>query len=267
MTIGERIKEVRVKLSMSQVAFADKIGVSKQTLYKYENNIITNIPSDKIEAVAVLGKVSPAYLMGWEEHDFYAELDIFEEMLSLLGWEYQILSECDGLAINEYLDDEDKIYCDENNSVEACYACKCYQPYYYLTNNEKYYKLSKLEFDGLSSCLKPYLEFRINELISKKKGLTELEFKTIEGLIPRTDAESFMFNTAHADDYANDPEELESLEETISVKTNIIKFTDVKDAKKFLEGQKISAFITSEMTDNSILEIANVLYNNSKNKK
>lgn len=32
---------------MSQVEFADKINVSKQTLYKYENDIITNIPSDK----------------------------------------------------------------------------------------------------------------------------------------------------------------------------------------------------------------------------
>ena len=41
MTVGERIKEIRTKLGMSQVDFADKINVSKQTLYKYENNIIT----------------------------------------------------------------------------------------------------------------------------------------------------------------------------------------------------------------------------------
>lgn len=66
MTVGERIKEVREKTGMSQVDFADKINVSKQTLYKYENNLITNIPSDKIEAVARVGGVSPAYLMGWE---------------------------------------------------------------------------------------------------------------------------------------------------------------------------------------------------------
>ncbi|MDB2016769.1 XRE family transcriptional regulator [[Clostridium] symbiosum] len=66
MTVGERIKNLREKLGMSQVDFADKINVSKQTLYKYENNIITNIPSDKIEAVAAIGNVSPAYLMGWD---------------------------------------------------------------------------------------------------------------------------------------------------------------------------------------------------------
>ena len=66
MTVGDRIKELRLKLGLSQVDFADKINVSKQTLYKYENNIITNIPSDKVEAAAKLGNISPSYLMAWE---------------------------------------------------------------------------------------------------------------------------------------------------------------------------------------------------------
>lgn len=70
MTVGDRIKELRLKLGLSQVDFADKINVSKQTLYKYENNIITNIPSDKIEAAAKLGNISPSYLMGWENVDW-----------------------------------------------------------------------------------------------------------------------------------------------------------------------------------------------------
>lgn len=68
MTVGERIKEQRDKIGFSQVDFAAKINVSKQTLYKYENNIITNIPSDKIEAAAKLCNVSPAYLMGWDSN-------------------------------------------------------------------------------------------------------------------------------------------------------------------------------------------------------
>ncbi|RHR51937.1 XRE family transcriptional regulator [Clostridium sp. AF18-27] len=68
MTVGERIKNLREKLGISQVDFADKINVSKQTLYKYENNIITNIPSDKIEAAASIGNISPAYLMGWDNN-------------------------------------------------------------------------------------------------------------------------------------------------------------------------------------------------------
>ena len=67
MTVGERIKSMREKLGISQVDFADRMNVSKQTLYKYENNIVTNIPSVKIEAAAKICNISPAYLMGWEQ--------------------------------------------------------------------------------------------------------------------------------------------------------------------------------------------------------
>lgn len=66
MTKGERIKHLRDRLGKSQTDFADDIGVSKQTLYKYENDIITNVPSDKIEAIAALANVSPGFIMGWE---------------------------------------------------------------------------------------------------------------------------------------------------------------------------------------------------------
>ena len=66
-SVGKRIKDLRNSIGMSQVEFADKIGVSKQTLYKYENDIITNIPSDKIEAAAKLCGASPAALMGWTD--------------------------------------------------------------------------------------------------------------------------------------------------------------------------------------------------------
>ena len=65
MTVGERLKQLREKSGMSQVDFAAKLNVSKQNLYKYENDIITNIPSDKIESAARICNVSPAYIMGW----------------------------------------------------------------------------------------------------------------------------------------------------------------------------------------------------------
>lgn len=65
-TIGDRIKLARENVALSQTELAEKIGVSKQTLYKYENNIVTNIPSDKIELIANFTNVSPSHLMGWE---------------------------------------------------------------------------------------------------------------------------------------------------------------------------------------------------------
>lgn len=75
MTIGERIRILREKKEMSQTYLATEIGVSKQTLYKYENNIITNIPSDKIELLAKKLNSTPVYLMGWEKDYFEKETD------------------------------------------------------------------------------------------------------------------------------------------------------------------------------------------------
>lgn len=67
MTVGERIHQRRKVLKISQVDLADKISVSKQTLYKYERGIITNIPSDKIEAIAKALNTKPETLMGWKK--------------------------------------------------------------------------------------------------------------------------------------------------------------------------------------------------------
>jgi len=68
MAIGERIKQARELYGMSQTELADKLQIKKQTLFKYENGIITNIPSDKIEMIGKILSVSPAYLMGWEDN-------------------------------------------------------------------------------------------------------------------------------------------------------------------------------------------------------
>lgn len=66
MTKGQRIKARREELGIAQTDLAEKIKISKQTLYKYENDIVTNIPSDKVEELASALECTPAYLMGWE---------------------------------------------------------------------------------------------------------------------------------------------------------------------------------------------------------
>ena len=71
MTIGQRIKDRRERLGLGQTELADRVGISKQTLYKYENGIITNIPSDKIEAISRVLNSSPGYLMGWSDNIDY----------------------------------------------------------------------------------------------------------------------------------------------------------------------------------------------------
>lgn len=67
MTIGERIKQLRLQKNLSLTEVAAKINTPKQNLYKYENNIITNIPINKIEQLAEVLQTTPAYIMGWED--------------------------------------------------------------------------------------------------------------------------------------------------------------------------------------------------------
>ena len=68
MTVGDRIRKQRELLGFSQTELAEKVNISKQTLYKYEKNIITNIPSDKIEQISKVLNVSESFLMGWDAH-------------------------------------------------------------------------------------------------------------------------------------------------------------------------------------------------------
>ena len=81
-TVGDRIKEQRELNGISQVELSEKIGVSKQTLYKYENNVVTNIPSDKVQAVANVLNISPSYLMGWEDNLSSENADIIPDLMS-----------------------------------------------------------------------------------------------------------------------------------------------------------------------------------------
>ncbi|BCK01648.1 helix-turn-helix domain-containing protein [Anaerocolumna chitinilytica] len=93
MTIGDRIKELREERKITQEELAKYINTTKQTIHKYENNIVTNIPSDKIEKLSEIFSVSPAFLMGWttsqkEEvkisplYEALEKLDIKEEELT-----------------------------------------------------------------------------------------------------------------------------------------------------------------------------------------
>ena len=77
---GGRIKNLRIQNKMTLEEVGERIGVSKQTLYKYESNIITNIPSDKIEGLAQIFNVSPALIMGWNDmsKEYYKDPEVSE---------------------------------------------------------------------------------------------------------------------------------------------------------------------------------------------
>ena len=69
MTIGKRIRTLRHMREYPQSFLADAVGIKKQTLYKYENDIITNIPIDNLISIANALGVSPSYLIGCNDEE------------------------------------------------------------------------------------------------------------------------------------------------------------------------------------------------------
>ena len=67
MSVGQRIAAARERQNMTLEEVAKRCETTKQTIFKYENGIVTNIPYDKIVLLCKALDVSPSYLFGWEE--------------------------------------------------------------------------------------------------------------------------------------------------------------------------------------------------------
>lgn len=52
MAIGDKIKSARLGARMTLEDVAQKVGVTRQTVQKYESGIVSNIPSDRSDRIA-----------------------------------------------------------------------------------------------------------------------------------------------------------------------------------------------------------------------
>ena len=78
MSVGSRIKEAREAKGLTQAELGHAVRTTKQTIFKYENGIVTNIPLDRLEQLANVLSVSAAYLMGWEPKELDAPANIIQ---------------------------------------------------------------------------------------------------------------------------------------------------------------------------------------------
>lgn len=67
MTIGERIRDLRTAAHMTQDELGARVGVQKQTIYKYEAGLVVNLKRDVIGKLAKALNVAPSYLMGFSD--------------------------------------------------------------------------------------------------------------------------------------------------------------------------------------------------------
>ena len=66
MTVGERIKAIRKSKHMTQHELADKIGVQRAAVHKYEKNLVS-ISIEKLNNIANIFGVDICYFFGKEE--------------------------------------------------------------------------------------------------------------------------------------------------------------------------------------------------------
>jgi repressor LexA len=84
LTIGERLRKLRLKKGLTLEEVSKQLKTSKVTMHKYEVGVITNIPINKIKQLAGIYNVSPAYIMGWEEESPLIKME-YKKQIPILG--------------------------------------------------------------------------------------------------------------------------------------------------------------------------------------
>lgn len=93
MTIGERIKKLRIEQGLTQEEVAFKMGYKSRSSYnKMENS--NSLSLDKVEKLANIFGVSPAYLMGWQTT---TEID----MGNTFGRTLELYAQSQGMSLAE----------------------------------------------------------------------------------------------------------------------------------------------------------------------
>ena len=85
---SSKLKELRKSKGLTLDELAELVGTSKQTLPRYENGIITNVPPEKVESLAEALGTTPSELMGWDEEPAVAYKNVYPvsvKQLPVLG--------------------------------------------------------------------------------------------------------------------------------------------------------------------------------------
>lgn len=97
MTVGERIRNRRKELNMTQEELAKKLNYkNKSAICRVEKDYEQNLTLDRVSAFAKALGVTEAYLMGWEEN-----LKKFGEEVREKGYVFDVLHIAEDEIINE----------------------------------------------------------------------------------------------------------------------------------------------------------------------
>ena len=114
--ISHELKMRRKALGLTLEELAERVGTSKQTIHRYENGTISNIPPEKVEALANALQTTPAALMGWRENEAALSHPMAHKRLPVLG---RIACGTPIYAASEY-----GSFCTPSNDIDADF-CLC----------------------------------------------------------------------------------------------------------------------------------------------
>ena len=85
--VANKLKALRKQKGLTLEELAASLGTSKQTIHRYENGVIANIPKEKIERLAELLGTTPSELMGWGENLYSYDniIPIKKKILPIVG--------------------------------------------------------------------------------------------------------------------------------------------------------------------------------------
>lgn len=74
---GERMQSRRKELGISADTLAEYLGVSRSTIFRYENGDIEKVPANLLSDIAKFLRTSEAFLMGWEDISDYSITNVY----------------------------------------------------------------------------------------------------------------------------------------------------------------------------------------------
>ncbi len=119
--LSNKLKELRKAQKLTLEELADRVGTSRQTIHRYETGKISNIPPEKVEALAAALNTTPSALMGWGD-DLY---DRFENILPISIKRLPILGD---IACGEpiYAEEEHESFAAVNSSLDADFCLRAH---------------------------------------------------------------------------------------------------------------------------------------------
>ena len=119
--LSNKLKELRREKNLTLEELAERVGTSRQTIHRYETGKISNIPPEKVEALAMALGTIPSVLMGWEG----APYEGYDNILPISIKKIPILGE---ISCGEpiYAAEEHESFAAANSSLDADFCLKAH---------------------------------------------------------------------------------------------------------------------------------------------